>query len=114
MARFAKRPPRGPNGGPVTVVADDPYMTTNYPAIWEYLTLELYEDGKRRQRSTLMVMVEDGGVKCCLNDRDNARSLWVTAASLEAALAALEIALAGEDGAGWRYYQPTGKRGKGA
>lgn len=78
-----------------------------YPAIWEYLTLLVWEGGKKRQPSTLSVFVEDGVIKVALNDRDLARSCYVSGASLEDALGALEKALeSGEEG--WRAW----KRGK--
>jgi hypothetical protein len=112
MARFAKPRQRGEGPGSGRVAAADPVLMSRYPAVWEYLTLLEWEPGKPRRTSTILAFVEDGGLKCCLNDRDGSRSLWVSGASLEACLDALEVALAGEDGAGWRYYQPEGKRKK--
>lgn len=80
-----------------------------HPATVEYLTLEEWSPGKPRQRSTLTMFIEDGHVKLCLNDRDQARTGWASGATLEAALEALEADLA----AGlteWRPSAPKGRR----
>lgn len=111
MARFVKRAPGGQAGGVVRDVPDDPWMPVSLPAIWEYLTLDTHDDGKARQRSTLMVLVEDGTVKCCLNDRDQSRSMWVAGDTTEGALEALEAVLASGEGI-WRKYQPFKKQQK--
>ena len=80
------------------------------PAIWEYLTLDRYPDGKRRQRATLTVLVEDGVWKYCLNDRGQHRSCWATGRTHEEARRALEATLASGTPS-WRHYEPWG-RGK--
>lgn len=88
-------------------------MTVRCPAVWDYLTLSTYDDGSDRVLSTIMVLVEHGQVKACLNDRENNRSLWVAGESLEGVLESLE-ALLDDDRAVWREYKPYGKpKGKG-
>jgi len=72
-----------------------------HPAVWEYMTCEAYEDGAPRQPSMLCVFLEDGVVKACLQDRQEGRSLWISAPSLLQAFDALEAKLqAGTDD--WR------------
>jgi hypothetical protein len=66
------------------------------PALLEYLSSGNYPDGAPRLRSTLLVLVEDGGVKVCLSDRDQEQSLWRSGSSLEDALLALEATLTSE------------------
>ena len=61
-----------------------------YPAIWEYLTLEAHEDGTPRERSMLMILVEDGIVKGCLQDRDQGQSLWASGSGVPGVLEALD------------------------
>lgn len=114
MSRFDKKRSGGRTGAREASMPVDPILTVECPAIWEYLTISTYDDGSDRVLSTLMVLVEDGQVKCCLNDRDECRSLWVAAGSLQGALRALEELL--HDGrALWREYRgySPGKRKKG-
>lgn len=71
------------------------------PGVVEYLTAVSYPDGSSRERSTISVFLEDGVVKACLSDRDQARTLWRSGPSVEDALMALEAAVV--DGtADWR------------
>ncbi len=64
------------------------------PVLWEYLSSEQWEDGSARLTSTLLVFVEEGRVKVCLNDRAAQRKGWVTGVTPEAAFTALEASLA--------------------
>jgi hypothetical protein len=113
-SRFKKRERQNGRGGDTHVLPDDPFLTGTFPVLWEYLTTARFEDGSHRETSTLLVMVEQGRVKACLNDRDAGRSLWASADGLETALRHLEAAL-GDEGADWRYYKrgdrAGGKRG---
>jgi hypothetical protein len=72
-----------------------------HPAIQEYLTEANHDDGSPRETSMLCIFVEDGFVKLSLQDREEGRSMWVSAPSLPEALNALERNL--QDGVGeWR------------
>lgn len=82
----------------------------SHPAIWEYLTLDVLDDGKERLTSMLCVFVEGGLVKVALQDRQEAQSLWVTSQSIPEALDALEARLQAGDG-DWR--QSRGAQGQG-
>jgi len=73
----------------------------SHPALWEYLTLDSYEDGAPREVSMLLLFAEDGRFKAALQDRQEGRSLWSTAESIEGALMSLEAML--QSGMGeWR------------
>lgn len=98
-------PPGGQGGGMVASAFGE-----GYPALWEYLTLAAWDDGKPRQTATLTVFCEEGVVKLCLNDRDQDRSGWVSAATVETALERLDADLR-EDEVDWR--RPKGRGGKG-
>ena len=74
---------------------------SRFPALAEYLEVDSWDDGKTRLTSTLLVFVEDGSVKGCLNDREADRALWVTAGSIQGVIEALEAALAAGTG-DWR------------
>jgi len=74
-----------------------------YLALFEYLTVEAWEDGSVRVTSTLTVFCEHGLFKGCINDRDGSRTLWATAGSFQGLLDALEVKLK-DPTAEWRPY----------
>ena len=76
-------------------------LSSALTGLWEMLCSTRYPDGSPRASSTLLVFVESGQVKACLNDRDQGMSAWVTASSLWGALAALESGIQG-DSLDWR------------
>lgn len=96
----------GARGGRREAPANFGGVLPQLPGLMEFLTVDSYPDGEVRQRSTLLVFVEEGVVKVCLNDRAEERSLWRSAASMEDCLLELETALQSE-GTDWR------KSGKG-
>jgi len=75
---------------------DDLDFRTKYGNIHSYLTETAYDGGQTRVTSTLLIFVEEGCLKLCINDRDNNRSCFVSAPTLSALLAALEDGLAQE------------------
>lgn len=94
----------------------DPAVTgcpfpSEYPALWEYLTASRWEDGRPRQTATLMVCVEDGRFKGCVNDRANGRSVWVSAGSFTGLLGAVEAVLQSGQ-AEWRRNQWSKGKGR--
>ncbi len=91
-------------GGAVT----DANVRAKYPALLEYLTTTKWEDGSPRETSTLTIFVEGGQFKVAVNDRALKRSVYVTARTLQDALAAAQEAVAG-DAADWRAWN-AGKR----
>jgi len=77
--------------------------------IWEHLTATTWDDGSFRETSALSFFVEDGLVKCALNDKDLKRSLYMTGTTLEAVLEALEGQL--EAGGGdWRLWHANKRK----
>jgi len=83
------------------VSKDGTKFAERLPALGEYLTSDKWENGDARVTSTLLVFQEDGVWKCCLNDRDQLRTLWVSGASMLDVLDALESLLASGEGE-WR------------
>ena len=81
----------GSGGGGVLAGSD---ATILFPNVWEYLTGLAWEDGSARQTSTLLVFVEDGMCKMCINDRALGRKAWATGPTPEAAITSLESCLA--------------------
>ena len=100
-----------PNGN---VLANSEFLAkerTRWPNLVEYLSQTKWDDGSARETSTLMLLVEDGMLKACINDRALGRSLWVAADELNVALDALEGHL--ESGQGdWRIRKPFGATGR--
>lgn len=81
-----------------------------YPWLFEYMNTTAWDDGTARETATLMLLVEDGWLKACLNDRAGGRSLWVTGSALVEVLGSLEGHLAAGTG-DWRVKRPFGSQG---
>lgn len=96
-----KRPTKPVAGEVVTGTVCDPQIQQRYPQLWEHLTAVAYDDGSRRETSTLLLFMQDGSLKGMLRDKDGERCLWVAARSLIGVLEALEGQL-GDDMADWR------------
>jgi len=61
-----------------------------------------WDDGSSRIPSTILFFLEASGeMKCCLNDRANNRSCFVTGVSIREIMGTLEFALK-NDSADWR------------
>lgn len=101
MASFVRKPP--PSGGAVGGGSgpDDSKFADKFPALWEYLTLRQHDDGAPRETSTMLVFVEGGQWKCCVNDRDAGMSAFVSASTFEGLMKAVEEALK-QGKADWR------------
>ena len=82
-----------------------------WPQLIEYLNAAAWDDGSPRETSTLMLLIEDGWLKVCLNDRAVGRSLWQSADTLMDALDALEDHLVAGTGE-WRVKKPFGSTGR--
>lgn len=75
--------------------------TTAYARLFEHLVEDRWDDGTVRETSTLLLFVEAGRWKGCLNDRALGRSCFLSADTPEGLLAAFEGGLA-DDGLDWR------------
>lgn len=105
MKREAAKVQAKANGRPCT----DTWLCTNAKLIVEHLTEAVWDDGKPRVTSTLTVFVEDGCLKVSLNDRDQCRSLYASAESVQGAIKAIEEALA-TGATDWRAWRTGGKK----
>lgn len=84
-------------------------LTEGYPTIFEFLTRDKWDDGKARQRGTLLISWSEGRFRCWLNDKDAARSAWVSQETLSDLLSTAEEGLAG-DSLEWRRDKPGASR----
>lgn len=82
-----------------------------YPSLWEMISSSSWPDGSRRVPSTLLMFVDDGTVKACLNDRDQGLTAWASGCGFHACLDALERGLT-EDRLEWRAPVGSAKRKK--
>lgn len=110
MSRFLQK---SPTEGGVNLSAptgqEDADLRENFPALYEFLTVTRWEDGGERQVATLLVFVEDGSWRVCLNDREQARTAWSAGQSLWVAVQELECGLASGTQS-WRRSSPPGKK----
>lgn len=110
MSKFLKKAVVMSEERATSGVASDAEFEGTFPATWEYLTLEEFDDGTPRETATFNVFSDGGTVKCFINDRACKRSTCVTAATMADLLLAVETALQSEATA-WRPSSPK-KGGK--
>jgi len=105
-----KKPDLKLNGETVSSPWVDSGFALAYPHIYEHLHEEKYEDGTLRQTSTLLIFNDGGCLKLCLSDRDNNRSVFVTATCFDDAMVRLEQGLR-EDDLEWRVKPQSSRQG---
>lgn len=84
-----------------TIGGPDKEFMSEHPAIVEYLTEDKWPDGSSRELATLLIFVEGGCWKCCLNDKARQMTGWASAGGMVSLLEALEGLLA-KGGMDWR------------
>lgn len=72
-----------------------------FPTLLERLSLESYDDGSARERDTLLLLIEGGLCKACINDRDGGFYAFVSGGTFDDVLIALEEQLVA-DTVEWR------------
>lgn len=77
-----------------SLVASDPVFEKVHPNLYEMMTATTFEDGSKRQTSTLNIFVDDGCFKACLNDRAEGQVAFVTDETVQGLLGAVEEQLA--------------------
>jgi hypothetical protein len=68
-------------------------LSEGYPSLTEFLIEVLWEDGKPRETGTVLLFVQEGRWKACLNDRDADASCFVSARTLGELLAVMDAAI---------------------
>jgi hypothetical protein len=104
-----KKPMLGSEGEGAGKAVDDKWLVDKVPYLLDALTSVKWDDGTKRERSTVSVFIEDGIVKVCLNDKNLQASLYRSAASILGALQALDKALSPAGDQDWRLWK-KGKR----
>lgn len=80
-----------------------------YPNLWAFVTAAAFEDGEPRQTGTLLLFLEQGRLKGCLNDRECGEVCFVTGSTLEDLLGRIEAGLGSSD-LDWRTARRNGKK----
>lgn len=84
----------------------------SYPTLWEFLSVDTYDDKSPRRLPTVTIFLGPDGLQACLNDRDQGLAAFVTSLSLEGLWQALDKGLR-EDSLDWRRSSPpSGKKSK--
>jgi len=91
-----KQPSEQAKDGLDSMLSMDSAFQSKYPALFDYLTLVVSDDGRPRRTSTVTLCVEDGAVKACLNDRQTGFQLWASSDSVDGSFGALEALLTAE------------------
>ena len=96
--------------------AEDPEVAARFPALFEYLTEQVRDDGTPRVTSTLLVSCEDGMWKLGLTDRAGPSGkwyykVWVSGGDMAEAFTILDKQLQ-DNTAQWRKYEPWSKSKK--
>jgi hypothetical protein len=80
-------------------------------ALVEFLSLEVWDDGKPRKTGSITVFFEEGVFKAWLNDKDAGHTCCVAADTLGGLLASIERKLP-DDSFEWRKARPAPSGGK--
>lgn len=108
-----RRPPSGdrPPGSDVSLREAD-WFETQYPTLAEFASCTVWEDGGARETGTILLLVDEGRWKVCLNDRALSRSAWVSGDSPCGAFGNAEDGLR-EERLDWRRRREGGPPGRG-
>lgn len=88
-------------GGPDRGTAVDAQLQEACPCLHEWLSETKWDDGKKRETGSLMVVAEGGWWKMWIHDRDGRRSAWLAGGTLQDCLLAVEEGLSANTVA-WR------------
>jgi len=105
LSMVLKRPTVNGSGHPVPSEFNDPEFKNQFPTLYEYVSSTAWDDGKVRKTSTLLLFVEDGALKVCLNDRALLRQAFVSARTFTETLSLLDDQLR-DDTVTWRANKP--------
>lgn len=104
-----KKPDKSQVAAAAATGCPDATFSKQYPTITQFLSDVAWDDGTKREPSSLGVTVRDGLVQLAMNDKDAKQSMYTSAGSLTEALKLMEKALAGGLDA-WRPWNAGKKR----
>ena len=107
-----KKPgPNGQSAGALKVQSSSAGFLETYEHLTEFLLSTSYEDGSRRERGTLLILVSSGGWQLKVKDPTPQRYAFYVASTLEEALLGLNEGI-GSDKLDWRPEKPWPGKGK--
>lgn len=83
----------GHNNADEHLAVNDDDFQKQFPNLFMLLAARKDDDGKPRLTCTMTIVLEDGQVKCGINERNHNLSLWTSTERVGAAFQALEEAL---------------------
>lgn len=99
---FFKKPAQATSPVGVGAPASMPFCLEKLaPTLGMYLCSDAWPDGEIRQRSSLVVFIEELMFKACLSDKDTQTTLWCSAKTWEGLLEGFEARLT-DDVVDWR------------
>lgn len=101
MAEYSERRRAAAASSQSGSVQRDPRVEKDFPALWDLMTTTKLKDGKVRRTMTVLLFVDDGKWKACLNDRENGVTAFVSGDTAQALLMSIEEGLQG-DSLEWR------------
>jgi len=96
MSKFMQKMVSDAEGTASPAVAVDKEFTKMFPCLWEMMSVCVF-DGKKRTPASLLLFVEGGLVKGCLNDRQYHRKAFMTSFTVTGVMGAFEAALVAGD-----------------
>jgi len=105
-----KKPLPGEQFKKTELPLDDAAFRDEFPNLYDHLFATTYEDGSGRMTSTMLIFSENGVLKLCLNDRDNGRSVFITATEFLSLFSVIETGLA-SNSLDWRSRRQSGDNG---
>jgi len=109
MLKFVRQGSEGGAGRVQAPAWAEGTLEKQCPALKEYMSAPLDDNGNKREGLTLLFCVDAGALKAWIHDRDGRRSAWVTASSLEGLFCLIEEGLRDDD----LMWRPTEQRKKG-
>lgn len=100
--KYLRRPSSNGHSGPVDPAKSCGLWLELYPALCEFLTEVVWEDGTVRRTGTFTMFAEDGAWKMCLSDRDSSCVAFVSAGTPTEVLETAERGLSG-GALDWRF-----------
>lgn len=87
--------------GAAAKILKDPQFAKLYPSLWDHLTQSAWDDGTKRETSSILIFASEGVLKAMLRDKDAGQCLWVASGTVAGLFAALEGGCTADD-ADWR------------
>jgi hypothetical protein len=99
-----KRPSQVPGSKKGEWKCPDPSFLKDYPTLAAGLCDVWWDDGKPRVPYTLTLRMDEGGVHCCLNDKEASMGLYTTGGTIEDVFELVEACLR-TGSASWRRWK---------